>query len=446
MNCVQFLTCRWWANKNSFSFRRRGNKMDYTTESSTEYAATVPPELEDDFTIPTTQTALLLHGVRQPYQLTQDYPVSEIRGDRELLVRNHAIGLNPIDWKSPDFGFGIPELPFLSGRESAGVVCTTPRSKSRLQRGSRVIAISTDYRDCRKATYQEFTVAPDFNLVRLPDSLSVTQGATLGVAYVAAVLALGVCFGVDFSEVHDGPDLINLVRSKTEETLLPQDIQQECLEGIQTRERAKPGDWIAVWGGSSTSANMVVQLARMAGLRVISVVDKAKHGLRMSDQKDLRPDLLVDSHDAERAIAIIRANVGGNVRFGIDTRGRDTAESLLRVLSPRPEAREGPFATPPGTPPAGAFWPAHLVGLSGLPKGAPPDGVVFHSVPIKVFHEVPAIGEALSGWLERLLGSGAVVPPRIIGVERGLNSVNQGLDRMRRGEISGGKLVVSLVD
>jgi len=34
--------------------------------------------------------------------------------------------------------------------------------------------------------------------------------------------------------------------------------------------------------------------------------------------------------------------------------------------------------------------------------------------------------------------------PRIIDVEDGLHNVNRGLDRMRKGEISGGKLVVDL--
>lgn len=63
---------------------------------------------------------------------------------------------------------------------------------------------------------------------------------------------------------------------------------------------------------------------------------------------------------------------------------------------------------------------------------------------MKLYHEVAEVGEALSRWLERLLSSRALVPPRIIDVEYGLHNVNKGLDRMRKGEISGGKLVVDL--
>ncbi len=65
-------------------------------------------------------------------------------------------------------------------------------------------------------------------------------------------------------------------------------------------------------------------------------------------------------------------------------------------------------------------------------------------MPIKLFHEVPAIGSALVQWLERLLEKGLVSPPEIIDVEQGLGNVNKGLDRMRRGEIRGGKLVVKI--
>ena len=204
------------------------------------------------------------------------------------------------------------------------------------------------------------------------------------------------------------------------------------------------------------------------------MVDTAKHGLRLATARHGagRPDLLVDSHDPARAVAVARANLRGRLRFGLDTRGRETAGCLMQALAqeqppqqqqqqqqqPQGEGQGNGTDAPsplPGTPgkdddnsavsngrPAEKSMSAHLVGLTGLPKEAAPEGVVFHTVPIKLFHEVPAVGEALVGWLERLLAKGLVKPPEIIDVEHGLGSVNRGLDRMRRGEISGGKLVV----
>lgn len=113
---------------------------------------------------------------------------------------------------------------------------------------TKVIAISTDYRDQRKGAYQEYVVAPDYNLVHLPPHVSYEEGSTLGVAFVAAALALGVSVGLDFSHVSNGPDLFQLVRS-IEESRIPEDVRAESLTNIRDRERAKPGDWLAIWGG-----------------------------------------------------------------------------------------------------------------------------------------------------------------------------------------------------
>lgn len=80
--------------------------------------------------------------------------------------------------------------------------------------------------------------------------------------------------------------------------------------------------------------------------------------------------------------------------------------------------------------------------MTGLPKGPAPEGVQFHTVPIKLFHEVKEVGKPLARWLTRLLEKKLVVPADIIDVEEELERINSGLDRMRKGEISGGKLVV----
>jgi len=98
------------------------------------------PQLEEPLPLPTpeTQRVLLLHAARQPYQLTDNYAVPKVEGEHEVLVRTQAIGLNPIDWKAPDFNFAIPELPYISGRELAGEVVQKPNPSSRLKARDRV--------------------------------------------------------------------------------------------------------------------------------------------------------------------------------------------------------------------------------------------------------------------------------------------------------------------
>lgn len=113
---------------------------------------------------------------------------------------------------------------------------------------TKVIVISTDYRDARKAAYQEFVVAPNYNVVKLPRQLSPEQGAALGVAFVTSALALGSCFGLSFSDIMDGPDLRALIHSVNEKRI-PEDVQHEALRSIDDHERALEGDWVAIWGG-----------------------------------------------------------------------------------------------------------------------------------------------------------------------------------------------------
>lgn len=264
--------------------------------------------------------------------------------------------------------------------------------------------------------------------------------------------------GLNFRSIEHGPDLLSVLGNVNPETI-PADIRNECLHGILKQERAKSGDFLVIWGGSSTCANLAKQIARLAGLKIISVVDGAKHGLRLSTTDAIRPDLVVDSHHPERAIEIIKASTGNRARFGFDTQGKETAGYLLQSLAFSPSAipvfpkdtksfnRTGTkLPTPPSTPleVSSKTQGSHLVGLTGLPKTDIPEGVTLHSVPIKVFHEMPKVGEALSSWCERLLLKGLLVPPNVVGTVDGLEGINEGLERMRRREIRGGRLVAVL--
>jgi hypothetical protein len=337
------------------------------------------------------------------------------------------------------------------------VQAPTSSSAPRIRKDDIVIIPSTDYRDLRKAAFQEYSIASSFNCIRVPKSISVESGSIVGVAFVAAVLALGICMGIDFSSIENGPDLLSIVRG-IDRDKIPVDIRKECLDGIRDEERAQAGDFLVIWGGNSTCAHTAKQLARLAGLRIISVVDTAKHGLRLSTHESIRPDLLVDGHDPERAISVIRQATKGTARFGFDTLGKDTAAHLVQALSTSdPEldipaelqaynAPKDRLPTPPATPSnaSSKTQRAHLIGLTGLPKSDGSHDTLLHNVPIKLFHEIPEVGEACSAWCERLLAKGLLVPPDVVGTVEGLQGINDGLNRMRRREISGGRLVAVL--
>lgn len=194
--------------------------------------------------------------------------------------------------------------------------------------------------------------------------------------------------------------------------------------------------------GSATSAYLSMQLARLAGLKVALIVDQARHGLWLSTDTHARPDLLIDNSDPDRAVGILTATIGDRLYFGIDTNGKESAAYLLKALQRPGSSSQSP--SPPPTPPNAPERRAHLIGLAGLPKTEHSKHLQTHAVPIKLFHEVPEIGRALTEWMERLLHCGRIRAPRILGNHFGLGEVNTALDRMRNGEIRGGKIVVTL--
>lgn len=168
---------------------------------------------------------------------------------------------------------------------------------------------------------------------------------------------------------------------------------------------------------------MALQLGKLAGLRIICVADVAKHGARLHR---LGADILIDRFDTARAVEIIQGITRGELRFALDTVGKETAGHLQRCLKPQE-----------GTP------YAHLIGLTGLPKQTTP-GIKHHKVPIKVFHSTAAIGEPVMVWLEQLLATNLLAPPDIEIAQGGLGGVNSALDQLREGNVSGKRIVVPL--
>ncbi|KAL2814122.1 chaperonin 10-like protein [Aspergillus granulosus] len=374
-----------------------------------------------------TQRALLLHAVQQPYALVTDHAIPALLHKDEILIKVTAIGLNPIDWKGPAFNFGIPSLPWVNGRDLAGVVVQAPETiGSRLRKGDLVLVPSTDYRDIRKAAFQEYAVTTHFNAAKIPSGSSPHASASVGVAFVAAILALGVSFGLDLGVISEcpGPNLPELL-GKVDINTIPSDVRNECFASRETVERPKAKDWIAIWGASTTTGIIALQIARRAGLKTICIADIARHGAKLHAAG---ADILVDRHDTSRAVEIIRGVTQGKLRYAIDIVGRETSTLLQATLDPEIRA-DGSHA--------------HILGLTGLPKERD-ERIMYHTVPIKLFHSSPEVGEAMVTWLERLLETGTLELPEIVRAEGGLGGVNEALEMLRRGGASGKRIVVSL--
>lgn len=129
---------------------------------------------------PKTQRALLLHGARQRYELTLSHPLPVIKAPNEVIIRVIAIGLNPVDWKSVDYNFGLPTLPAVNGRDLAGEVIEIGEGVNRLKVGDRVFGPSTQYRDYRTSAFQSYAIAYEHCLGVVPPIISIEQASSIG--------------------------------------------------------------------------------------------------------------------------------------------------------------------------------------------------------------------------------------------------------------------------
>ena len=120
---------------------------------------------------------------------------------------------------------------------------------------------------------------------------------------------------------------------------------------------------------------------------------------------------------------VIRGVTDGNLRYAVDIVGRETATLLQKALDLKGHV--------------------HLLGLTGLPKERD-DRICYHTVPIKLFHESPMVGESLVCWLENLLQSTTLTLPDIVQADGGLEGINAALETLRDGSVSGKRIVMDL--
>ena len=70
--------------------------------------------------VPTEQKALLIPAKHEKF-VVGPWPTSK-PGPNQILVRQEAVGLNPLDGHMQSIGFYVTEYPAIVGAEGAGVV------------------------------------------------------------------------------------------------------------------------------------------------------------------------------------------------------------------------------------------------------------------------------------------------------------------------------------
>ncbi|HXA43266.1 MAG TPA: NADP-dependent oxidoreductase [Candidatus Solibacter sp.] len=205
-----------------------------------------------------------------------DLPAPEPRSD-QLLVRNHAAGVGPWDWKALSGRWGELKFPHIPGAEAAGVVEQAPE-------GSRFSAGEEVWGRARHA-YAEYIVSDGAALVPKPVGLSFEDAAALVISGATA---------------H---------------------------EGIIDRLRLQPGETIVVTSAAGGVGSAAVQIAASTGARVIGICSAGS----FDDVRALGAAEVFDYHDAGWTDAV-RDVVPGGADALFDSAGAETGQTALKAL------------------------------------------------------------------------------------------------------------------
>ncbi len=166
-------------------------------------------------------------------------------GKGEIVIRNRAVAINPVDWAIPLIGrqaFPWVKYPAIVGGDVAGEVVEVGEGVTRFKVGDRVLGAACGLNSNRnrpaEGAFQIFVVLSDYMASPIPDSLSYEAASVLPLCLSTAACGL---FQKDFLALqHPSAD-------------------------------ARPtGQTLLVWGGATSVGCNAIQLAVAAGYEVFA--------------------------------------------------------------------------------------------------------------------------------------------------------------------------------
>jgi NADPH:quinone reductase len=193
--------------------------------------------------------AIVMTAVGGPEVLEcQELPDPEVAGERDVRVRLHAAGINPVDYKLRSAGTIGGHLPAILGWDGAGVVDQVGSDVTRFHPGDEVYFCDGGFGPT-PGTYAELKVVDEAFVAGKPPRLSFVEAAAAPLVTITA------------------------------------------WEALHGRARVGEDQFVLVQAGAGGVGHMSVQIARLAGARVATTVTPGpKHDLAAS----LGAELLID--------------------------------------------------------------------------------------------------------------------------------------------------------
>jgi NADPH:quinone reductase-like Zn-dependent oxidoreductase len=216
----------------------------------------------------------------------RDLPVPE-PGPGEVLVKNLAVAVNPVDAKIRAAGrWAGVEPPFVLGYDAAGVVAKVGPGVKDLKEGDEVYYTPEIFGNPH-GTYAEYTPMPAGIVAKKPRNLSFAEAA-------AIPLAGGTAW-----------------------------------EAVVRRLAVRPGETVLVMGGAGGVGSFAVQFAKAAGAYVIATASAENLPLL----KELGADLALDYRGPWQE-EVLKATEGQGVDAALETAGENLVERVIPVVRP----------------------------------------------------------------------------------------------------------------
>ncbi len=166
-------------------------------------------------------------------------------GANEIVIRNHAVAINPVDWAIPILGsvmFPWIKCPTVLGEDLAGEVAEVGTGVTRFRVGERVVGhavgLNKNRNRAAEGAFQIYSVVCAHMASPIPDDLPYENAAVLPLGLSTAACGL---------------------------------FQKEFLALQHPSVDAKPtGKSLLIWGGATSVGVNAIQLAAAAGYEVIT--------------------------------------------------------------------------------------------------------------------------------------------------------------------------------
>ncbi|KAH7139698.1 putative quinone oxidoreductase [Dactylonectria estremocensis] len=342
--------------------------------------------------------AAWLHKAGTPLEVG-DAPMPTA-GPGELVIRNAAIAINPLDWHMQKVGVFVQQWPAIFGCDVAGEVHEVGSGVGdRFKKGDRVIghAINLVSGRPQDAAFALFTVVPADKAAILPDSIPFKEGVVVPFALEAAVCALSI---------------------KTPGVAMPGVATPALDLPYPSLEPVSIGKTLIVYGGSSSVGSMTTQVATAAGINVLSILSERNFELG----RTCGATQVFDYHDASFVEKVIEAaSASGHEFVGIfdAVSSPETYSNSLAILA--------------------KLGGGHLACVHPPPENVP------DNVKVGMIYAVDdAATPVWKDYVPVALQEGklkCLPPPTVVGV--GLGHIQEALEKSEAG-VSATKLVVEL--